>query len=52
MTSRAIDYDINEGVEGGGGPGGVGEFWGWSPEFYWVTFTKYNIFWNPQLKLS
>ena len=44
LTSIAIDWYMNEsimrGSKGGGGPGGVGEFWGRSPEIYWATFTK------------
>jgi len=38
LTLRASDWHINEsilrGSKGGGGPGGVGELWGVSPEFY------------------
>ena len=38
LMSRAIDWYIIEsilrGSKGGGGPGGVGELWGVSPEFY------------------
>jgi len=39
MTSRAIDWYINESILGGSG--GL-KNWGGSPEFYWATFTKYK----------
>ena len=42
--ARAMNWYINEsilrGSKGGVGPGGVGDFWRGSPEFYWATFTK------------
>ena len=44
LTLRAIDWYVNESIlrgSEGGVPGGVGEFWGGSPEFCWATFTKY-----------
>jgi len=51
LTSRAIDWHIVESILRGLGGGVLRIFWG-VLQFYWATFTKYNIFWDPQLKPS